>query len=256
MAASARTGDAGLHVALHPLVILTISDLITRHSLRSRTNLLVGGLLGQQNGREITIEVAYDTKATKSASGDASWRIDEDLFATRLQQYKEVHKDPILDLVGFWVLAPLGGPREEIRKIHEQVTQHNENALILCFHPDGVFQGDSDQVKLPITVYDVQGDDGSSGTAKARQMKEVPFEIVTGEAEMISMDFVAKGGGNATAVRTGEVPVVEAGSSKQEKGGKDGEGADTIKPTSTAQSDLFTPEEEERKLLPTAERLV
>ena len=32
------------------------------------------------------------------------------------------------------------------------------------------------------------------------KFRELPYSVETGEAEMISVDFVAKGGGNATAI--------------------------------------------------------
>jgi len=57
---SQKSSDSGLQVALHPLVLLTISDYITRHTLRNQKGPLVGALLGQQNGREITIEHAFE----------------------------------------------------------------------------------------------------------------------------------------------------------------------------------------------------
>jgi COP9 signalosome complex subunit 6 len=55
-----KNSDTGLQAALHPLVLLTISDYITRHTLRQQTGPVVGALLGQQNGREITIEHAFE----------------------------------------------------------------------------------------------------------------------------------------------------------------------------------------------------
>lgn len=57
---SQKSSDSGLQVALHPLVLLTISDYITRHTLRNQEGAVVGALLGQQNGREITIEHAFE----------------------------------------------------------------------------------------------------------------------------------------------------------------------------------------------------
>jgi COP9 signalosome complex subunit 6 len=78
-----QKSDSGLRVALHPLVLLTISDYITRHTLRRYDTPVVGALLGQQNGRETTIEHAFECKAD-GADGtlDGAW------FATRLQQSK------------------------------------------------------------------------------------------------------------------------------------------------------------------------
>lgn len=79
---SAQKSDSGLHVALHPLVLLTISDYITRHTLRQQKGAIVGALLGQQNGREITVEHAFECRMM---GGDLS-SLDEEWFAVRLQQ--------------------------------------------------------------------------------------------------------------------------------------------------------------------------
>lgn len=78
-----QKSDSGLRVALHPLVLLTISDYITRHTLRQYDTPVVGALLGQQNGRETTIEHAFECKADGPyGTLDGGW------FATRLQQSK------------------------------------------------------------------------------------------------------------------------------------------------------------------------
>ena len=79
---SVQKSDSGLHVALHPLVLLTISDYITRHTLRQQKGAIVGALLGQQNGREITVEHAFECRMM---GGDSS-SLDEEWFAVRLQQ--------------------------------------------------------------------------------------------------------------------------------------------------------------------------
>jgi hypothetical protein len=62
------------------------------------------------------------------------------------------------------------------------------------------------------------------GAAQSRTLKfkELVYTIETGEAEMISVDFVARGGGNATAVdgtaTKKEEPKVEEDKSKAGKG--------------------------------------
>ncbi len=78
-----KSSDTGLQVALHPLVLLTISDYITRHTLRQQKGPVVGALLGQQNGREITIEHAFDcllVEVDGEVILNAAW------FDDRLQQ--------------------------------------------------------------------------------------------------------------------------------------------------------------------------
>lgn len=79
-----KSSDSGLQARLHPLVILTISDYITRHSLRRQRAPIVGAILGSQHARDITMEQAFECKLEETPEGevviDASW------FQARLQQ--------------------------------------------------------------------------------------------------------------------------------------------------------------------------
>ena len=76
--------DTSPQIALHPLVILTISDFLTRSILRNQKRPIVGAILGQQNGREITMEVAFESKSV--TLDDATVNLDEEWFADRLEQ--------------------------------------------------------------------------------------------------------------------------------------------------------------------------
>ena len=259
---TAKPSDSGLHAALHPLVLLTISDYITRHTLRRQTQPIIGALLGQQNGREITIEHAYDVKLLESESEQQEWKLHESWFADRLQQYKLVHKAPALDLVGWWTLSPLKGPGSEVLGIHQYIMQtYNESALILAFHPEAVLEGSQVEGKLPLTIYEsvyesnrsveggdeemqVEGEEVKNRENLDLRLKELTYEVVTGEAEMISVDFVARGGGNATAIEDG---------SKDEKETQTGKGKERDQTTESngipTETQLLNSEEEERKSL-------
>lgn len=87
-----RASDASPQVQLHPLVLLTISDYITRHELRQQQGPIVGAILGQQNGREVTMEVAFECKVhpAKGEDGDEGGGvvIDWTWFAQRLESCK------------------------------------------------------------------------------------------------------------------------------------------------------------------------
>ena len=126
---------------------------------------------------------------------------------------KTVHKDRGLDFVGWYTLLPITGPTPRNLAIHQQfLEKYNESALLLGFHPEDVIKH-SVGGKLPLTIYesneehdepkadqdgeDKKMEDGES-TLKLK-FREIPYSVETGEAEMISMDFVARGGGNATA---------------------------------------------------------
>lgn len=126
---------------------------------------------------------------------------------------KDVHKVPALDLVGWYTILPSSGPQPNHLPIHQQILQtYNESAILLGFHPSAVLEG-SVGGKLPLSIYEsnfeAESNTGSSGEDKemkdieshsSLKFRELPYTVETGEAEMISVDFVARGGGNATAV--------------------------------------------------------
>lgn len=260
-----KASDSGLHVLLHPLVLLTISDYITRHTLRRQEGPVVGALLGQQNGRDISLEHAFDCKVVPGENGEVlmhqSW------FEDRLQQFKDVHKAPALELVGWFTIAPTSGPQPEHLPIHRQILHtYNESALLLAFHPSVIADGATVGGKLPLTIYESVYEDEtpvvqpSGDEDKAMQMegqephlslrfRELPYSVETGEAEMISVDFVARGGGNATAVDGGATKTVANGQASQAPVGdiKTIEEGDR-KEVNGVDSSLLSPEDEERTL--------
>lgn len=81
---STRPSDSGLTVALHPLVLLTVSDQITRHRIRNQQIPVAGILLGQQKGRDITAEHAFPLAFEKDGSG--SWIFNNTWLVDRIQQ--------------------------------------------------------------------------------------------------------------------------------------------------------------------------
>lgn len=57
-----QASESGQRVLLHPLVLLTASDLIVRHRLRQVEGPIAGILLGQQQGTQVTAEHAFTAK--------------------------------------------------------------------------------------------------------------------------------------------------------------------------------------------------
>jgi COP9 signalosome complex subunit 6 len=76
-----------LQVILHPLVLLTISDYITRHTLRQQEGPIIGALLGKHDGREITVKFAFDCHVI-SADVEGGYLLHDGMFADRLEQSK------------------------------------------------------------------------------------------------------------------------------------------------------------------------
>lgn len=128
---------------------------------------------------------------------------------------KDVHKVPALDLVGWYTTLPASGPKPVHLPIHRQILDsYNESAILLGFHPTTVLD-QSVGGKLPLTIYEsnYESEESPAESGEDKEMKdsepqlglkfrELPYSVETGEAEMISVDFVARGGGNATAVAT------------------------------------------------------
>ena len=83
---SQKSSDSGLHIQLHPLVLLTISDHITRHAAREQEGPIIGALLGQQNGREITLEHAFECIARPNETGEV--QLAAEWFTERVKQCK------------------------------------------------------------------------------------------------------------------------------------------------------------------------
>lgn len=124
-----------------------------------------------------------------------------------------VHKDRKLDLVGWYTLLPPSGPSPTILPIHSQIIEGwNESAILLGFHPQEVMEH-SVGGKLPLTIYESNyevNDSKAENDGEDKKMedgdsmlrlrfREVPYSVETDETEMISMNYVASGGGNAAA---------------------------------------------------------
>ncbi|KAJ6132155.1 JAB1/Mov34/MPN/PAD-1 [Penicillium samsonianum] len=206
---SQKSSDSGLHIQLHPLVLLTVSDQITRHAARQQHGPIIGALLGQQNGREITLEHAFECPVTCGLNDEiilpAAW------FEERLQQFKDVHKNPPLDLVGWWSTAPSTGPNDAHLPLHRQILQdYNESAVFLAFHPSQLQDSGSNGGKLPLTVYEsVHEGETAPDASKDMQVdgeepvlnikfRELPYSVETGESEMIGIDTIVQASGTAS----------------------------------------------------------
>jgi COP9 signalosome complex subunit 6 len=145
---------------------------------------------------------------------------------------KTVHQDRKLELVGWYTLIPKTGPTPNVLAIHNHfLSNFNDSSILLGFHPREV-NNQTIGAKLPLTIYestyevddpraaddgeDKKMEDGES--ALKLKFRELPYSVETSDAEMISMDFVARGGGNATAVEAQAVkPPVEVKTDKKGK---------------------------------------
>jgi len=250
------SSDSGLRVHLHPLILLTISDYITRHTLRNFQKPIVGALLGRQNGRDISLEHAFECEVIEN---NDQIILHEAWFKDRLQQYKDVHLAPALELMGWFTTAPVTGPEMVHVGIHQQVLHtYNETAVLLAFHPSSVLEGAAVGGKLPLTIYESVHESGEGGdrsmdfdgqdTPLDLKFRELPYSVETEEAEMISVDFVAKGGGNATTVDGTTKKGAKGQASQTPVGEIDGKGKAPAKESKAVDdSSILSAEDEERE---------
>jgi COP9 signalosome complex subunit 6 len=184
---------------------------------------------------------------------------------------KDVHKQPPLDLVGWFTLGPRSGPEPHILPIHSHISElYTEAPLLVLFHPEDAFSEATAAGKLPLTLYEPISENVASDPndkamdidgavqAKSTKFKELVYSIETGEAEMISVDFVARGGGNATAVEgtveatapKAESPAADEGIGKQTSRGKQKEKAKEKETDAPIDESLvLTPDDDESQLL-------
>lgn len=166
-------------------------------------------------------------------------------------------KDPPLDLVGWWSTTPPSGPDTSQLPIQQQLLQHyNEAAVFLAFHPSQLQSPSDNESKLPLTIYEsVYEADSAQDADKQREMqidaeqslgvrfRELSYSVETGEAEMISTSFVARGGGNAAVT----------GTQKQKPAQVHGKGKKVEKapaPASVEESEtVLSPDEEDSRFI-------
>ena len=140
-----------------------------------------------------------------------------------------MHKAPQLDLVGWFTLGSADGPKSYHLPIHEYISAFNEAAVMLLFDAHAVAEGSLKGGKLPLRIYEgvwepIGGGSGGAPGGKSKsenadeemadegseqqkqqhmRFRELSHSVETGGAEMIAVDFVAKGGASASSIAGG-----------------------------------------------------
>lgn len=182
--ASGVTGSVS--VALHPLVILNISDHWIRiRSQEGRPMQVIGALIGKQEGRNIEVMNSFELL---SHTIDDRVHIDKEYYYTKEEQFKQVFKD--MEFLGWYTTG--GGPDQSDIHIHKQVCEIIESPLFLKLNPM------TKHTDLPVSVYE-SVIDIINGEA-TMLFAELTYTLATEEAERIGVDHVAR----MTATGTGE----------------------------------------------------
>ncbi|KAJ3736883.1 COP9 signalosome subunit 6 [Lentinula guzmanii] len=189
------TTTSGLSIALHPLPILNISEHFIRLKLQKQKPLpfTLGALLGTQNGREVEIVNTFEL----ALEGDEE-AIDHSFLVNRRDQYKQVF--PSLEFIGWYTVAPI--PTSRHIGLHSQFTGYCSTPLLLILQPTANLVGSADGTRqnLPFKAYEqtIEIKDRTSRSV----FVEASYNVETGEAERIAVDWTAKGGGSGTSLES------------------------------------------------------
>ena len=82
---SEQRSPDGLKVMMHPMVLLSISDYVTRHTMRKQPGPIVGALLGSLDGRELHLVQVFDMKLILPKN-DEGIKLDLEWLAERVSQ--------------------------------------------------------------------------------------------------------------------------------------------------------------------------
>eukprot|EP00794_Sanderia_malayensis_P010995 gene10995-12158_t len=177
----APSASASVSVALHPLVIMNISEHHTRiraqEGSASQKSRVFGAILGKQEGRNIELFNSFELQFDVVEDDII---INMEYYKTKEEQFRQVFKD--LDFIGWYTTGSL--PDENDIKVQRQMCQINESSLFLKLNT--ILKTS----ELPISIFESVID--LVDNEPRMLFVDVPYTLATEEAERIGVDHVAK----------------------------------------------------------------
>lgn len=185
-AASERETASALEtIALHPLVIVNITDHYTRRNLDNKPNAkpsrVVGVLFGVQDHRKAEIITSFEA-VFKIDPNDGHAELDVEFLKSRKEKYNMVF--PNYEVLG-WYMTGEGFTAADVEKTHAQIRENFSDTpflLVLNPHP-----GDDMKGTLPVYLFE--------SVPKANnqiQLQRVRYIVESEEAERIGIDTAMK----------------------------------------------------------------
>ncbi|KAL4002967.1 Maintenance of mitochondrial structure and function family protein [Acanthocheilonema viteae] len=177
---------SAITVSLHPLVIMNISEHVTRTSAQQNDGKpfeVFGAILGKQSGRHIEMMNSFEVKWSDEGKGYAV--IDASFLSTRQQQYQEVFHD--LDYVGWYTIGSTT-PTHADWEVHQQFAVLHESPIFVKLDPKAP-PGN----KLPVAIYESVSTSGLSTSSPSSVMwHSVNWSLASEQAERIGIEHVAQ----------------------------------------------------------------
>eukprot|EP00890_Picochlorum_soloecismus_P001364 jgi/Picsp_1/2228/NSC_05692-R1_cop9 signalosome complex subunit 6a len=188
--------SSGLHLQIHPLVLLNVGDHFTRVVVQSEevvagfasassdgTNdrvyqynksgvvRVIGCLLGEQKGRILDVRNSFDLVVLEGS--DES--VDFDMLHKKLEQYRQVH--PGMDFLGWYAT---GSDLQDVDvEIHSKMLEINGTSIFMLYNPVRPEGMNDDSLWLFESERHTQG--GNKSTVFTRSK----FEFVSSEMENV-----------------------------------------------------------------------
>jgi len=184
-----ESGSGTTNLYVHPLVIMNISDHYTRERVKqgSKSNpRVIGILMGVQKGRDIEIFNSFPVPYEEDKKGVIT--LNNEHISSSKNLYKQTY--PTFDFLG-WYSTGNQTPTPGDLLVQKQLEEFNENPLYLLLDPT---QATPEARELPISVYEpeVKVVDEKLKSFFAT----VKYQIATGEAERVAVDYIAKANSN------------------------------------------------------------
>mmetsp|Transcript_22170 Transcript_22170/g.32986 ORF Transcript_22170/g.32986 Transcript_22170/m.32986 type:complete len:313 (+) Transcript_22170:55-993(+) len=144
---SSSSGD-GLHIQIHPLTLMNITDHFTRSKVATgKPQRVIGGMLGTQKARSVSIHTSFDSEYTIE---DSKIKINWSKFKQKFQLLQRVL--PEFEFIG-WYSTGQKSDKQDLQ-LHQEVVdlEFNENPIYLTFND----QIDTSSESLPIDVYETE----------------------------------------------------------------------------------------------------
>jgi COP9 signalosome complex subunit 6 len=175
-----QQGGAQMDIRLHPLVVMSIADHSTRDRMQFKKTRAIGGLFGQQKGREVKV---FETLEISAQIDAKSITIDAEAFEGDMKMFKEVY--PNYELLG-WYSTTAKIDVNTDPAFHALIQKYNERPLFLLMDPNP----SEDARELPIYIY--EEDVHVVGDKTTRDFVKTPFKIDSDEAERVTAVHCAK----------------------------------------------------------------
>jgi len=183
-----KEGGSALDIALHPLVLINISDHYTRakYSTEEKNPRVIGALFGVQSGRNVEVTNSFELVYNVI---EGAVVIDTDYLKAKQEQFVTVFKNH--DLLGWYSTGAECKPADI--QIHNQFIPFNESPLYLILDTlvSKVTKG------LPVQVF--ESELRIINDEPTLLFSKVQYRIETGEAERIAVDHVARVSASGTA---------------------------------------------------------